>query len=537
MILTIEVGEKMEKKKIFKIGVMIFLIIMVVLGVSYAYIRLTLTGSRKQVIRAGNLQLELSEDVNNLMIDNAMPMYDEVGIIQEKEFTFQLINKADVVMSYVLKLEETESSIQNENRLDTGIVKYGLIKDGNSSINFLSTMEEKDGKIDEGTIDGDTTIHYRLKFWIDSNVKENHKINQKSLSYKIKIEGTQKVVENKVMFTYKDKVYDKIIGSEKTTFPNLNLEEDETAKIIGCNNEALPSYEEGTMSVQNITGDTTCTIYSSLQEASTQMDSSYNNIVLIKDENYVDEIISFTDKNSTIDLNGHVIKFTPESNNLTTAIIRFLNDSNIILQSSKNKGGIILNLDNTTKKRALIEVKENANLTVLSGYYSSNTNEFDCSTIEKAGTSEKQGIVTIRGKKADYCTSDYNDYNTGLCIYNGTSASLKNNGASNGIINIYGGSLVSENYAYMTDAPGGVTNIYDGYFKGANYSILTKSNLRSTIINICGGEFDSPTDISSGGDNIQIYYKSNLNWKNGSTPSLAGDYQQNVHLKEDLVCQ
>ena len=94
---------KEKKRKIAKVSIFITSIFVIFLSVTYAFINQTLVGTKRQVITAGNLELELLEDENNLTIEDALPMYDEVGMLQEA-FTFRLINKTAMNTNYVLKL-------------------------------------------------------------------------------------------------------------------------------------------------------------------------------------------------------------------------------------------------------------------------------------------------------------------------------------------------------------------------------------------------------------------------------------------------
>ena len=179
--------EKAKKKQIIKISVFITSIFVIFLSVTYAFINQTLIGTKRQVITAGNLSLELQEDENNLTITDAMPMYDEVGMIQEA-FTFRLVNKIDVRTNYIVKLEK----ITVADPLDESLVKYGLTKDEEVTIDFVSNIEEN--TIDSGTISGNQTISYSLRLWIDSSVEDESLISRKSLSYKLNIEATQNTV-------------------------------------------------------------------------------------------------------------------------------------------------------------------------------------------------------------------------------------------------------------------------------------------------------------------------------------------------------
>jgi len=180
----VKMSEKQKKMQVAKISVFITSIFVIFLSVSYAFINLTLQGTKKQVITAGNLELDLIEDENNISISNALPMYDDVGMIQDA-FTFRLINNGNDSVGYRLKLVD----ITTGDKLSKGIVKYGLTKEGTDTINFLSTLSS--GVIDEGVINGKETINYKLRLWIDSNVTDNNKISGKSLKYRIEVEAGQ----------------------------------------------------------------------------------------------------------------------------------------------------------------------------------------------------------------------------------------------------------------------------------------------------------------------------------------------------------
>ena len=95
-------GEEEKKKWVIKISVLITSIFVIFLSVAYAFINVRLVGEKKQVITAGELSLELEEDENNIQLENALPMYDEVGMMQSP-FTFRLINKGTNSANYTLK--------------------------------------------------------------------------------------------------------------------------------------------------------------------------------------------------------------------------------------------------------------------------------------------------------------------------------------------------------------------------------------------------------------------------------------------------
>ena len=203
--------EKQKKRQIAKITVFITSIFIIFMSISFAFINLTLQGTKRQVIEAGILNLVLDEDENNLTIENALPMYDEVGMIQDA-FTFRLINNGTSAANYKLMLVEIGTGT-----LEKSDVKYGLTKDGNTTIGLLSDIEE--GVIDSGTIGASPeTIEYELRLWIKDTVTENATISGKSLSYKVDVEVGQ-IIEELPLPPVKEQLFaDENLGSNCTTY-------------------------------------------------------------------------------------------------------------------------------------------------------------------------------------------------------------------------------------------------------------------------------------------------------------------------------
>ncbi len=177
---------KNKNKKITALSIFITSILILFISISYAFMDDGVRGTKRQVITTGSLQLDLKEE-KNITLANAMPMYDEVGMIGEP-FEFTLQNKTSGNINYKLKLKNvTEGS----KKLSTSIVKYGLTKDGVVTKDFLSKL--KKNVLDSGTIEENQTINYSLRLWIDSNVEDEAQIKDKSLSYKIEVEVSQEI--------------------------------------------------------------------------------------------------------------------------------------------------------------------------------------------------------------------------------------------------------------------------------------------------------------------------------------------------------
>ena len=184
---------KTKKRQIAKTTVFITSIFVIFMSITYAFITQTLTGTKEVVINAGVLDLILEEE-NAITISDALPMYDQVGMIQEDVFEFRLVNKTSNPTNYILKLLK----IASDNELATSDVKYYLTKEEVGTPALLSSLPT-DGTVDSGTIAGNDTIDYTLRLWIDSTVTDQTTISDKSLSYMLKVDAGQEIA--KVSFT------------------------------------------------------------------------------------------------------------------------------------------------------------------------------------------------------------------------------------------------------------------------------------------------------------------------------------------------
>ncbi len=174
------------KNRNLKISIFVLSILTILFSISYAFLSIRLQGEKKQVISSGELSLELLEDNNNLTISNALPMHDQVGMIQGP-FTFKLVNKGNIPINYIVRLVDVTP--ESTEKLDINIMKYGLTKDEVNTIDLLSYLEN--GQIDSGMISSNQTIEYSLRLWIDSGVEDETLIHGKSLSYRIEVEAGQ----------------------------------------------------------------------------------------------------------------------------------------------------------------------------------------------------------------------------------------------------------------------------------------------------------------------------------------------------------
>ena len=169
-----------KKKKTVKKSIFTILLLVVVLGTTYAFTSRIVEGIKRQELIAGILDLDLLEG-KEVTLENLYPIANEVGLIQEESYDFKLTNKTTNKADYKVKLRK----INVEEELLLEEVVYGLTKDGKSTTAILSEIE--DGVIDSGTIEGNQTINYELRFWLRESVSDDTTTYGKSLKYRVDV--------------------------------------------------------------------------------------------------------------------------------------------------------------------------------------------------------------------------------------------------------------------------------------------------------------------------------------------------------------
>ena len=159
----------------------IVLILVVIIGTTYAWLRLTKNSDIVNKITAGNLELTLDDTTSNgIKLLKAIPMSYQQGMTT-KEYTFTLTNKSST-SSYTLSLKDLntytndnneEITITDEDRLADSKVRYILLKDGEEATAAKSKILT-DRVIDSGTIEKGKTITYSLRIWIDSKAGDDN---------------------------------------------------------------------------------------------------------------------------------------------------------------------------------------------------------------------------------------------------------------------------------------------------------------------------------------------------------------------------
>lgn len=208
-------GIEANKKKIIALAVALVLLI----GGTYAWLTITLTGTKTTRIEAGTLSLELVEEANEINIEDALPMTDTDGEAQENPYTFTLNNNGNISSVYTVFLDsvaidETLKAMP-QNRVKYSVVKTiktivgskdSLGEDGDTKDTVVSTetlttdvfsitgVPQDSKQLDTGTLAANNYIEYELRLWIDENAT-NEEMEKAAFAGKLRIEASQENIE------------------------------------------------------------------------------------------------------------------------------------------------------------------------------------------------------------------------------------------------------------------------------------------------------------------------------------------------------
>ena len=193
---------KNKIKSIITISFSIFLLLIVV-GVSYATYNYSGVGQKENKITTGAISMTYTESTNSIALINALPTTDATGKKRKNtgeyfDFTVKSSIKGNTDINYeIAAKEESGNTFSGKN------IKYYLTKvnsDGTETEVMAprTYYEEPSGNVYTGrpsdmmslfvgnlNQQGDTTINYRLRLWVDENY--NPQNDNGGLTYKVKV--------------------------------------------------------------------------------------------------------------------------------------------------------------------------------------------------------------------------------------------------------------------------------------------------------------------------------------------------------------
>ena len=179
----------MKKKTMLMIGSLIGVIC--IIGVSYAYWRLTLSQTGINRIASTCLSLSLTKEENAINLVNAYPLLDEEGR-QTVPYSFTVENTCDLFASYTITLEITKESTLNSNYIASMLNTNAI-----QTLDELETIAVSDSSLYKeayilgtGSLGTGDSEDYALRIWLDEDVTVEDDAMNKLFQAKIIITAT-----------------------------------------------------------------------------------------------------------------------------------------------------------------------------------------------------------------------------------------------------------------------------------------------------------------------------------------------------------
>ena len=191
-----------KKKESIILSVILLCLILIAVGMSYAFLKTSFFGTKTSVLKVGSLSLVLDETSGNaITVEDGTPMYDSEGVKQDNYFTFALKNNGVIDSAYTIYLEDQPLD-NGDIRVGQSYVHYNLEKD--SSVLPAKALEG-DQAIDKGIIKKNQTINYKMRLWFASDIPQSEE--NKVFKAKLNIVGSQntKMMASSLGLTNKEK--------------------------------------------------------------------------------------------------------------------------------------------------------------------------------------------------------------------------------------------------------------------------------------------------------------------------------------------
>ena len=125
---------KGKNKRLVKPLLVAMAAVILVLGVTYAWLRIGLGANNSNIIKAGALDLRIDESPTNgstIRLERAIPQSYRQGITNPP-YRFTLINNSTIDTDYTLTLEDlyegADASLTANDKIDDSLIRYILVK-------------------------------------------------------------------------------------------------------------------------------------------------------------------------------------------------------------------------------------------------------------------------------------------------------------------------------------------------------------------------------------------------------------------------
>ena len=210
----------MKKKKVLIITISIVLILSII-GISYAIWTLNLSQKGFNKIAGSCFSLSLTNEKNNINLVNAYPITNEEGK-KLTPYSFTITNTCDLFASYTVNLEILEnntlpikyisSMINNES-----VIKLSELEDAKTTINGSVTSKI----LAKGSLGSGDSVDYNLRLWMSEDVtpEDTDAMNK---NFKSKVVVTASVSNYSPVEQGYTTLADAILANEYQTTPEIS---------------------------------------------------------------------------------------------------------------------------------------------------------------------------------------------------------------------------------------------------------------------------------------------------------------------------
>ena len=201
------INKDSNSKSIWLIIICIIILILAVVGVSYAAIFYSKAGEKVNRVTTGTMTMSYSENTNGINLTNAYPMTDDIGrnlndTNQYFDFTVNATIGGNVIIDYVVTATKEGDSTLPDNavkvyltNLNSGTESQVLAptKVSDLQITYQNTAGAPDGQyvLFYSTFSQTEARNYRLRMWVASD----YVLPSFSQTYKLRVNVYGSIVE------------------------------------------------------------------------------------------------------------------------------------------------------------------------------------------------------------------------------------------------------------------------------------------------------------------------------------------------------
>lgn len=182
--------KKVNIKFIISLFIVLFGIVFLITGTSYALLKGNFNDTNVQLIKTGSVELELTESFEDIS-KKILLSDDASGLLKDDVYSFSIKNVGNAPARYELKLVNDVPSDYEGDLLDTKYIKVGLEINGEE--NGPMSLEKVQNIIDSNIIYENEIINYKLRIWLNNGYEEEiSNIENYKAFLKLKVEAVQR---------------------------------------------------------------------------------------------------------------------------------------------------------------------------------------------------------------------------------------------------------------------------------------------------------------------------------------------------------